>query len=83
IDRIECSKISMAVYFPGYVDPTTGIMDSFAAWDKDGELIDCNWYFTDEPSNRECMVWTNFKEPMDPADIYTLTYQGRTIFTRQ
>jgi len=82
IDRIECSKISMAVYFPGYVDSTTGIMNSFAAWDKDGELIDCNWYFTAEQSGSECMIWTCFKEPMDPADISIITYQGRTIFSR-
>ena len=39
VDRIECSKMSMAVYFPGNIDSATGILNSFAAWDKDGRYL--------------------------------------------
>ena len=82
IDRIECSKVSIAVYFPGYVDSTTGIMSTFEAWDKDGKRIDCHWSFTAEQSEKECMVWAIFDEPIEPGNVCTVTYNGQPIFSR-
>lgn len=32
-ERIECSKLSMAVYFADYVDSTTGILSAFRVFD--------------------------------------------------
>ena len=82
IDRIECSKVSIAVYFPGHIDSTTGIMSAFEAWDKDGKRIDCHWSFVAEQSDRECMVWAIFDEPIEPGNVCTVTYNGQPIFSR-
>ena len=81
IDRIECSKVSIAIYFPGYVDSASGI-NIFEVFDKDGERIDCNLTFTAEQSNRECMFWGTFNEPIDPDNVCTVTYNGQPIFCR-
>ncbi len=81
IDRIECSKVSIAIYFPGYVDSASGI-NIFEVFDKDGERIDCNLTFTAEQSNRECMFWGTFNEPIDPDTVCSITYNGQPIFSR-
>ena len=80
IDRIECSKISIAVYFPGYVDPTS--QEYFNALDKDGSIIDCRWSFIAEQSGKECMFWAVFNEPIDPGTVYFLTYNGQLIYSK-
>ena len=80
VDRIECSKVSIAVYFPGYVDSTNWAY--FEALDKDGNRIDCRWSFMAEQSNRECMYWAIFDEPVDPGTIYYVTCNGQEIWSR-
>ena len=42
-EKIECSKLSMAVYFADYVDSTTGILSAFRVFDADGAPIPCDW----------------------------------------
>ena len=81
-DRIECSKLSLAVYFTGYVDSTTGILGEFDAFDADGNPIRCNWGFTADVNGNGCMIWTRFVEPIDPESICLLTFGGETIFIR-
>lgn len=80
IDRIECSKISIAVYFPGYVDSTNWAY--FEALDKNGKRIDCRWSFIAEQSGKECMYWAVFDEPLEPGTVCTVTYNGQPIFSR-
>ena len=81
-DRIECSKLSMAVYFTDYVDSTTGILSTFKAFDEDGEPIPCDWSFIADQTDDSCMVWTRFDEPIEPERICKLTCGGETIFER-
>lgn len=82
VEKIECSKLSMAVYFPAYVDPTTGILSAFRAFDAAGEPIECNWGFTADADDAGCMVWTRFEEPIDPESITKLTCSGTVIFEK-
>lgn len=82
VDRIECSKLSMAVYFADYVDPTTGILSKFKAFDADGNPIKCDWGFTADANGNGCMIWTRFEEPLDPESIFSLSFNGETIFTK-
>lgn len=82
VDRIECSKLSLAVYFTGYVEPTTGILGEFDAFDADGNPIRCDWGFTADVNNNGCMIWTRFVEPIDPESICLLTFGGETIFMK-
>lgn len=81
-ERIECSKLSMAVYFADYVDSTTGILSAFKAFDEDGKPIPCDWSFIADQTDDSCMIWTRFNEPMEPESICRLTYNGETIFER-
>ena len=81
-DRIECSKLSMAVYFADYVDSTTGILSAFKAFDEDGKPIPCDWSFIADQTDDSCMVWTRFDEPMELESVYKLTFNEKTIFTR-
>ena len=81
-ERIECSKLSMAVYFADYVDSTTGILGAFKAFDEDGKPIPCDWSFIADQTDDSCMIWTRFDEPMEPESICRLTYNGETIFER-
>ncbi len=81
-ERIECSKLSMAVYFADYVDSTTGILSAFKAFDEDGKPIPCDWSFIADQADDSCMVWTRFDEPMELESVYKLTFNGKTIFTR-
>ena len=81
-ERIECSKLSMAVYFADYVDSTTGILGAFKAFDEDDKPIPCDWSFIADQTDDSCMVWTRFDEPMEPESICRLTYNGETIFER-
>lgn len=81
-ERIECSKLSMAVYFADYVDSTTGILSAFKAFDEDGKPIPCDWSFIADQADDSCMVWTRFDEPMELESVYNLTFNEKTIFTR-
>jgi len=81
-DRIECSKLSMAVYFADYIDSTTGILGAFKAFDEDGKPIPCDWSFIADQTDDSCMVWTRFDEPMELESVYKLTFNEKTIFTR-
>ena len=81
-DRIECSKLSMAVYFADYVDSTTGILSAFRIFDADGAPIPCDWSFIADQTDDSCMIWTRFDEPMEPERICKLTFNGETVFAR-
>ena len=81
-ERIECSKLSMAVYFADYVDSTTGILSAFKAFDEGGKPIPCDWSFIADQADDSCMVWTRFDEPMELKSVYKLTFNEKTIFTR-
>ena len=81
-ERIECSKLSMAVYFADYVDSTTGILGAFKVFDANGDIIPCDWGFTAHQADDSCMIWTRFDEPMEPGSVCKLTFNGETVFTR-
>ena len=79
---IECSKLSVAVYFADYVDSTTGILGAFRVFDADGKPIPCDWSFTADQADDSCMIWTRFDEPMEPESVCKLTFNGETVFER-
>ena len=81
-ERIECSKLSMAVYFADYVDSTTDILGAFRVFDADGKPIPCDWSFTADQADDSCMIWTRFDEPMEPGSVCKLTFNRETVFTR-
>lgn len=81
-EKIECSKLSMAVYFADYVDSTTGILSAFKAFDADGAPIPCQWSFIADQTDDSCMIWTRFDEPIEPERICKLTFNGETVFAR-
>ena len=81
-EKIECSKLSMAVYFADYVDSTTGILGKFEIFDANGDTIPCQWSFIADQTDDSCMVWTRFDEPMEPERICKLTFNGETVFAR-
>ena len=81
-ERIECSKLSVAVYFADYVDSTTGILGAFRVFDADGKPIPCDWSFTADQADNSCMIWTRFDEPIEPECICRLTFNGETVFER-
>ena len=81
-EKIECSKLSMAVHFVDYVDSTTGILGALKIFDAKGDAIPCDWGFTADQNDDSCMIWTRFSEPIDPETICKVTFNGTTIFTR-
>ena len=81
-EKVECSKLSMAVYFADYVDSTTGILGALKIFDAKGEAIPCDWGFTADQNDDSCMIWTRFSEPLTPETICKVTFNGSTIFTR-
>ena len=81
-ERIECSKLSMAVYFADYVDSTTGILGAFRVFDANGDIIPCDWSFIADQTDDSCMIWTRFDEPIEPGSVCKLTFNGETVFTR-
>ena len=81
-ERIECSKLSVAVYFADYVDSTTGILGAFRVFDADGKPIPCDWSFIADQTDDSCMIWTRFDEPIEPECICRLTFNGETVFER-
>ena len=81
-ERVECSKLSVAVYFANYVDSTTGILGAFKAFDEDGKPIPCDWSFIADQTDDSCMIWTRFDEPIEPECICRLTFNGETVFER-
>ena len=80
--KIECSKLSMAVYFADYVDSTTGILGAFQVFDANGDIVPCDWGFTAHQTDDSCMIWTRFDTPIKPESICKLTFNGRTVFER-
>jgi len=80
--KIECSKLSMAVYFSDYVDSTTGILSAFKAFDADGAPIPCDWSFIADQTDDSCMIWTRFDEPIEPERICKLTCNGETVYQK-
>ena len=80
--KIECSKLSMAVYFADYVDSTTGILGKFEVFDANGDTIPCRWSFIADQTDDSCMIWTRFDEPIEPKDICKLIFNGETVFER-
>ena len=81
-ERIECSKLSLAVYFTDYVDPTTGILSQFKVFDTSGDPIPCDWGFTADQANDSCMIWTRFEEPIDPESVGRMAFNKDTIFKK-
>lgn len=80
--KIECSKLSMAVYFSDYVDSTTGILSAFKAFDADGAPIPCRWSFIADQTDDSCMIWTRFDEPIESERICKLTCNGETVYQK-
>lgn len=80
--KIECSKLSMAVYFTDYVDSTTGILGALEVFDANGDIVPCDWGFTADQADDGCMIWTRFREPIEPESICRLTFNGETVFER-
>ena len=80
--KIECSKLSMAVYFADYVDSTTGILGKFEVFDANGDTIPCRWSFIADQTDDSCMIWTRFDEPIEPECICRLIFNGETVFER-
>ena len=80
--KIECSKLSMAVYFSDYVDSTTGILSAFKAFDADGAPIPCDWSFIADQTDGSCIIWTRFDEPIEPERICKLTFNSETVYQK-
>ena len=81
-EKVECSKLSMAVYFADYVDSTTGILGKFEIFDANGDTIPCRWSFIADQTDDSCMFLTRFDEPIEPETVCKLTFNGETIFER-
>ena len=79
--KIECSKLSMAVYFDGFVDSTADTW-KFEIFDENGNLIPSNWGFIATQSEDSCMFLTEFDEPIEPETVCKLTFNGETVFER-
>lgn len=79
--KIECSKLSMAVYFDGFVDSTADTW-KFEIFDANGDLIPSNWGYIAAQNEDSCMFLTEFDEPIEPETVCKLTYNGETVFER-
>lgn len=79
--KIECSKLSMAVYFDGFVDSTADAW-KFEIFDANGDLIPSRWGYIAAPNEDSCMFLTEFDEPIEPETVCKLTFNGETIFER-
>ena len=81
VEKIECSKLSMAVYFDGYVDSTADNW-TLEIFDANGDLIPSWWGFIAAQTDDSCMFLTRFDEPIEPETIRKLTFNGETVFER-
>ncbi len=79
--KIECSKLSMAVYFDGFVDSTADTW-KFEIFDANGDLIPSNWGYIAAQNEDSCMFLTEFDEPIEPETVCKLTYNGEIVFER-
>ena len=79
--KIECSKLSMAVYFDGFVDSTADTW-KFEIFDANGDLIPSNWGYIAAQNEDSCMFLTEFDEPIEPKTVCKLTYNGEIVFER-
>lgn len=80
-EKIECSKLSMAVYFDGYVDSTADLW-TFEIFDANGDPIPSWWGFIAAQSDDSCIFLTRFNDPIEPENICKLTFNGETVFAR-
>ena len=79
--KIECSKLSMAVYFDSYVDSSADTW-KFEIFDANGDLIPSNWGYIAAQNEDSCVFLTEFDEPIEPETVCKLTYNGETVFER-
>lgn len=79
--KIECSKLSMAVYFDGFVDSTADTW-KFEIFDANGDLIPSNWGYIAAQNEDSCMFLTEFDEPIEPETVCKLMFNGETVFAR-
>ena len=79
--KIECSKLSMAVYFDGFLDSTADTW-KFEIFDANGDLIPSRWGFIAAQSDDSCMFLTEFDEPIEPETVRKLTFNGETVLER-
>lgn len=79
--KIECSKLSMAVYFDGFVDSTADTW-KFEIFDANGDLLPSNWGYIAAQNEDRCMFLTEFDEPIEPETVCKLTYNGEIVFER-
>ena len=79
--KIECSKLSMAVYFDGFVDSTADAW-KLEIFDANGDLIPSRWGYIAAPNEDSCMFLTEFDEPIEPETVCKLTFNGETVFER-
>ena len=82
VKKVACSKLSMAVYFDGYVDSTADNW-TLEIFDANGDLIPSRWGFIAAQADDSCMFLTRFGEPIEPETICKLTFNGETVFTRE
>ena len=79
--KVACSKLSMAVYFDGFVDSTADAW-KFEIFDANGDLIPSRWGYIAAPNEDSCMFLTEFDEPIEPETVCKLTFNGETVFER-
>ena len=81
VEKIECSKLSMAVYFDHYVDSTADNW-TLEIFDANGDLIPSWWGFIAAQTDDSCMFLARFDEPIEPERVCKLTFNGETVFER-
>ena len=81
IEKIECSKITIGIYFAECIDSSAGILQMFEAYDVEGNILDYHWAYTADANGEGSLVWTVFDEPREQGTINTITYNGEVIYS--
>lgn len=81
IEKIECSKITIGIYFAECIDSSAGILQMFEAYDVEGNILDYHWAYTADANGEGSLVWTVFDEPQEQGTINTITYNGEVIYS--
>jgi len=81
IEKIECSKITIGIYFAECIDSLAGILQMFEAYDVEGNILDYHWAYTADANGEGSLVWTVFDEPQEQGTINTITYNGEVIYS--
>ena len=81
IEKIECSKITIGIYFAECIDSTAGILQMFEAYDAEGNMLDYQWAYTADANGEGSLVWAVFDEPQEQGTINTITYNGEVIYS--